>query len=66
MWMEEEPDKRPADKRMTELLATGAKDIAVACPFCRIMLDAVPRQEGIRLIDLAELMQEANAPVEVQ
>jgi Fe-S oxidoreductase len=68
MWMEEEPDQRPADRRIKELLATGAEEIAVACPFCRIMLDAGLKQqnEGIRLVDLAELMQEANSPLEVQ
>ena len=63
MWMDEEPDKRPSAKRVKELLATGAKQVAVACPFCRIMLDAGIKQETddeIRLVDLAELLQEAN------
>lgn len=62
MWMDEEPGKRPSERRVKELLATGAKDIAVACPFCRIMLDASVNQfdENVRLIDLAEMLQEAN------
>lgn len=63
MWMEEEPDKRPSSRRTKELLATGATQVAVACPFCRIMLDAGIKQETdreIRLVDLAELLAEAN------
>ena len=61
--MDEDPDKRPSTKRVKELLDTGAKEVAVACPFCRIMLDAGIKQEtdeDIRLVDMAELLQEAN------
>lgn len=63
MWMEEAPDQRPGNRRAEELLATGAKEVAVACPFCRIMLDASLKQvsdDEIRLVDLAEKMNEAN------
>jgi Fe-S oxidoreductase len=63
MWMEEAPDQRPATRRSEELLATGAKTVAVGCPFCRIMLDAGLKQvteEEIRLVDIAEMLQEAN------
>jgi len=63
MWMEEEPNQRPADRRVDELLATTAQEIAVACPFCRIMLDASLKQKAgdeIRLVDLAEKLEEAN------
>jgi len=65
MWMEEPPSQRPANRRAEELLATGAKTVAVACPFCRIMLvdslkQARPSEE-IRLLDLAEMLQEANS-----
>ncbi len=63
MWMEEEPDQRPANRRVEELLATGADTIAVACPFCRIMLDAGIGQtadSNVNLVDLAELLNEAN------
>ncbi len=63
MWMDEEPGKRPSERRVRELLDTGAGTIAVACPFCRIMLDASVKQfdDSIRLVDLAEMLQEANA-----
>ena len=64
MWMEEAPSQRPGNRRANELLATGVKTVAVGCPFCRIMLDASIKQvseEEIRLVDLAEMLQEANA-----
>lgn len=64
MWMEEDLDKRPGDRRAKELMETGAKTVAVSCPFCRIMLDASIKQqpggEELRLVDLAEMLQEAN------
>ena len=63
MWMEEPSNQRPGDRRAKQLLETGAKQIAVACPFCRIMLDASIKQvtqEEIRLVDLAEMLAEAN------
>jgi Fe-S oxidoreductase len=63
MWMDEPPEQRPASKRAEELVATGAKTVALACPFCRIMLDASIKQatsDEIRLVDLAEMLQEAN------
>ena len=63
MWMEEPPNMRPGNRRAEQLLATGAKTVALACPFCRIMLDASIKrvtEEEIRLVDLAELMRDAN------
>ena len=61
--MEEPAEQRPGNRRARELLETGAKTIAVGCPFCRIMLDASLKQvteEDVRLVDLAELLQESN------
>lgn len=63
MWMEEEPDQRPGNRRAEELLATGAKTVAVGCPFCRIMLDASVKQVSdaeIDLVDVAEIVLGAN------
>ncbi|MCW5937750.1 MAG: (Fe-S)-binding protein [Fimbriimonadaceae bacterium] len=65
MWFEEEPGKRPSERRVRQLLETGAKQIAVACPFCRIMLDASIKQvagDDVSLVDMAELLQGANEP----
>jgi Fe-S oxidoreductase len=64
MWMEDPPTQRPSNARAEELLATGATTVAVACPFCRIMLGDSLKQarpnEEINLLDLAELLQAAN------
>ena len=38
MWMEESIGKRINDNRTAEAVATGADQIAVGCPFCRVML----------------------------
>lgn len=60
MFMEEPPTQRPGNRRAEGLLGTGAKTVAVACPFCRIMLGDSLKQvrpdEEINLVDLAELM----------
>ena len=62
MWMDEEPGKRPSERRVQQLLDTGAKQVAVACPFCRIMLEPSLTQadESVKLVDLAEMLQDAN------
>jgi Fe-S oxidoreductase len=39
MWMEESIGKKVNDERAQELVATGATRVAVACPFCYIMMD---------------------------
>lgn len=63
MWMEEEPNKRPGERRARQLLETGAETVAVACPFCRIMLEASMQQispSGPKFKDVAEIVYEAN------
>jgi Fe-S oxidoreductase len=63
MWMDDDPESRPSSVRINELVDTGAKTVAVSCPFCRIMLDAGLSTEGhdeINLVDMAELLAEAN------
>jgi Fe-S oxidoreductase len=49
MWMEEHIGKRVNHERVEEALDTGASKIAVACPFCRVMMT-----DGVG--DLAEKM----------
>ena len=39
MWMEEHIGKKVNVERTEEALATGAERIAVACPFCYVMMD---------------------------
>ncbi|MGH9211804.1 MAG: heterodisulfide reductase-related iron-sulfur binding cluster [Acidimicrobiales bacterium] len=46
MWMEETVGKKVNDERSQELIATGASRIAVACPFCYIMIDDGTKAAG--------------------
>ncbi|MEZ5366651.1 MAG: heterodisulfide reductase-related iron-sulfur binding cluster [Bryobacterales bacterium] len=53
------PGGRVNHRRFEELAATGAKTIAVACPYCPIMLkDAAGHagREDVRIVDVAELL----------
>jgi Fe-S oxidoreductase len=63
MWMEERIGKRINTDRTEEALATGASAIAVACPFCRIMLSdglsaaqANGQGEGVEVLDVAQML----------
>lgn len=58
MWMEEPIDQRVNFARFEQLKQTGAKTIAVGCPFCMTMLDDASKQEesGITVQDVAELV----------
>jgi Fe-S oxidoreductase len=64
MWMEEKIGERINMNRTTEAVATGASSIAVACPFCRIMLDdgltslqaAGSADESVEVQDVAQLL----------
>jgi Fe-S oxidoreductase len=58
MFMEETVGKRINAERAEEALATGATDIAVACPFCMTMMaDSVTaRDPNVRVHDIAEVV----------
>ncbi|MEO6036582.1 MAG: heterodisulfide reductase-related iron-sulfur binding cluster [Verrucomicrobiota bacterium] len=60
MWMEEDPRKRVSTVRADEALGTGAKTVAVGCPFCLTMMtDGVAAQAGsARVMDVAEVLAE--------
>jgi Fe-S oxidoreductase len=49
------------EERVREAAETGADTLAVACPFCTIMLDDGVRQSGrdLRVADLSTLLVEA-------
>jgi Fe-S oxidoreductase len=60
MWMEERG--KPINvERVHEAVATGAGTLAVACPFCTVMLDdgVQTAGESLRVVDVATLLAEA-------
>ena len=66
MWMEEKIGTRINQNRGDEAIATGASKIAVACPFCSVMLnDAVTTRqqqgtaEGVEVVDISTLLLDA-------
>ncbi len=60
MWMEENGSPIN-EERVREAAETGAETLAVACPFCTVMLDDGVRSSGrdMRVVDLATLLAEA-------
>jgi Fe-S oxidoreductase len=61
MWMEEKRGRPINQERVREAVETGAETLAVACPFCTVMLDDGVRETGAKMqvIDLATLLHEA-------
>ncbi len=64
MWMEENLGERINTNRTQEAVATGADQIAVGCPFCRVMLsdglsaeqaDGHAREE-VEVLDVAQML----------
>ena len=66
MWMEER-GSQINEERAREAAATGADTLAVACPFCTVMLDDGVRQAGsrLRVADVATLLAESVEPGDV-
>ena len=62
-WMEERTGKKIGVDRVEEALATGATQLAVACPFCHVMLDdslkETGRDEELEVVDIATLVLRA-------
>ncbi len=60
MWMEEDPAQRVSTERAKEALATGAKTVAVGCPFCLTMMSDGVAACGseARVLDVAEILAE--------
>ncbi len=67
MWMEETAGTRVNVERSNELLATGADQIAVACPFCMTMItDGVTGAgKSVPVVDIAEVVAERLVPAAV-
>jgi len=77
MWMEETIGERINVNRTREAVATGADQIAVGCPFCRVMLSdglVAEQQEGnareeVEVLDVAQLLLasvKGEAPVKAK
>jgi Fe-S oxidoreductase len=60
MWMEER-GSAINEERVRQAAETGAKTLAVACPFCTVMLDDGVRTSGsdLRVADVATLLAES-------
>ena len=64
MWMEERIGERINENRTREAVATGADQIAVGCPFCRVMLDdglTAAQSKGeardeVEVLDVAQML----------
>ncbi|GAA0983293.1 hypothetical protein GCM10009562_33370 [Nocardioides aquaticus] len=64
MWMEENIGERINMNRTNEAIGTGADQIAVGCPFCRVMLsdgltaaqDKGDAREEVEVLDVAQML----------
>ncbi len=58
MWMEEKIGTRINLNRVDEAIATGAEEVAVGCPFCRVMVSdgMVARDSSVEVLDVAQIM----------
>jgi Fe-S oxidoreductase len=71
MWMEESIGSKVNDVRAKELVATGATRVAVACPFCYIMIDDGVKAAGkedvdVRVADISMHVLEAIEHAEAE
>ncbi|HET7387440.1 MAG TPA: (Fe-S)-binding protein [Nocardioidaceae bacterium] len=72
MWMEEQLGERINNNRITEAVATGADQVATACPFCKVMLaDGLTAQqangsarEDVEIVDVAQMLLSSVKPAE--
>jgi Fe-S oxidoreductase len=65
MWMEERIGKRINVERVEEALSTGARTVAVSCPFCLTMLgDGVTgvAAEDVHVVDVASVLLRSVLP----
>ena len=60
MWFDESPAQRVSCLRAQEAVATGARTLATACPFClNMMTDGIGSTRGgetVKVLDIAELL----------
>jgi Fe-S oxidoreductase len=60
MWFDEVPSQRVSVLRSEEAIATGARTLATACPFCLNMMSdgmaGTPGGENVKVLDIAEVL----------
>ena len=58
MWMEEKLGSQINLNRVDEAIATGAQELAVACPFCRVMTTdgMTARASEVEVLDVAQVL----------
>jgi len=58
MWMEEKIGSNINLNRVDEAIATGAEEVAVACPFCRVMVSdgVAARESTVEVLDVAQAL----------
>ena len=58
MWMEEKIGSRINLNRVDEAIATGAQEVPVGCPFCRVMISdgMVAKESSVEVLDVAQIM----------
>jgi Fe-S oxidoreductase len=63
MWLEEREGQRINELRTEQALATGARVVITACPFCLQMFDdgikAKAAEEKLKVMDIAELVEKS-------
>jgi Fe-S oxidoreductase len=64
MWMEEKIGTRINLSRVDEAIATGVDEVAVACPFCRVMVTdgMTARESDVEVLDVAQALLRAVKP----
>jgi Fe-S oxidoreductase/nitrate reductase gamma subunit len=66
MWFDESPAQRVSCLRAQEAIATGARTLATACPFClNMMTDGMAGTQGgekAKVLDIAELLLSRQTP----
>jgi Fe-S oxidoreductase len=64
MWMEEKLGSRINLNRVDEAIATGAAEIAVGCPFCRVMISdgVIGRAADVEVLDVAHALLRSVKP----
>ena len=64
MWMEEKIGTRLNLNRLDEAIATGVEEVAVGCPFCRVMVSdgMVARESSVEVLDVAQALLRSVKP----